>query len=36
MAVQKQFGVSESTGNTLGKGAGWLFGTDLAQNYMKE
>ena len=36
MAVQKQLGVSEQTGNTVGKGAGWLFGTDIAQNFMKE
>ena len=29
-------GVSEKTGNTVGKGMGWLFGQDTAQNYMKD
>lgn len=36
MAAQKQLGVSKETGNMLGKGAGWLFGQDVTQNYLKE
>ena len=35
-AVQQQLGVSEKTGNTMGKGMGWLFGQEAAQNYMKD
>lgn len=36
VAAQNQLGVSQSTGKSIGKGAAWLFGTDAAQNYMKE
>jgi hypothetical protein len=35
-AVQQQFGVSEKTGNSVGKGMGWLFGQDATQNLMKD
>ena len=35
-AIQNQLGVSEKTGNNVGKGAAWLFGQDAAQNYMKD
>lgn len=35
LAAQKQLGVSEDTGKTLGKGAAWLFGTDAVQNHLK-
>lgn len=35
-AVQHQFGVSEKTGNAVGKGAAWLFGQEATQNYLKD
>lgn len=35
-AIQHQFGVSEKTGNTLGKGMGWLYGQEATQNIMKD
>ncbi len=35
-AIQHQLGVSEKTGNAVGKGAGWLFGQDATQNYLKD
>ena len=35
-AVQDQLGVSEKTGNTVGKGMGWLFGQEATQNYLKD
>lgn len=36
MAAQQQLGVSAQTGNTMGKGVGWLFGQEATQNYLKE
>lgn len=35
LAAQKKLGVSEDTGKTLGKAAGWIFGQDATQNYLK-
>jgi hypothetical protein len=36
MAIQKQFGVSEETGNMLGKGAGFMWSNDKVQNAAKD
>ena len=36
LAAQKQLGVSEDTGKTIGKGAAWIFGQEATQNYLKE
>lgn len=36
MAFQKQFGVSEDTANSFGKGAGWLWSNDKVQNAAKD
>lgn len=36
LAFQKQFGLSEDTANSFGKGAGWLWSTDTVQNAAKD
>lgn len=36
MAAQKQLGVGEQTGKSIGKGAAWLFGTDAVQGHIKD
>ena len=36
LAAQKQLGVGEQTGKTIGKGAAWLFGQEATQNYLKQ
>lgn len=36
LAFQKQFGVSQQTANSFGKGAGWLWSNDKVQNAAKD
>ncbi len=36
IGIQKQFGVSEETGNMLGKGAGFMWSNDKVQNAAKD